>query len=86
MKNNKRYKQNTNKVVNEVDRLKNDLDSVNLQMSSLQREKDLKVDAINKKYENKIDVVIRRKQFIEMQMKQAEEYAKKNLQSGGTNE
>ena len=76
---------NQNKVVNEVDALKNELDALNLEMSSLQREKDLKVDTINKKYENKLDKVLRRIDFVKMQMDQAKEYAKRNLQ-GGENE
>ncbi len=78
-------KNKQNKVVNEIDILKNELDALNLQMSSLQREKDLKVDTINRKYENKIDKVLRRIDFVKMQMDQAKEYAKKNLQ-GGKNE
>lgn len=71
-----------NKVVNEVDALKNELDALNLEMSSLQREKDLKVNTISHQYENKIDKVLRRIEFVKMQMEQAKEYAKKNLQGG----
>ncbi len=76
---------NQNKVVNEVDALKNELDALNLEMSSLQRKKDLKIDIINQEFENKIDKVLRRIDFVKMQMDQAKEYAKKNLQ-GGRNE
>lgn len=72
-----------NKVVKEVDAFKNELDKLNVEMMLLQREKTLKVDIINEKYENKIDKVLRKIDFVKMQMNQAGEYAKRNLKTGG---
>lgn len=77
---------NKNKVVNQIDVLKNELDKIDMELMETQRKQDLKVDIINKKFENKRDYLLRQKQFIEMQMKQAHEYAKTNLSVGGVNE
>ena len=68
-----------NKVVNEVDVLINQNNELDLQLEELQRKRDLKVDIVDKKFTNKIDVILRKKEFLTMQIKQAKEYANKNL-------
>lgn len=77
-------KNNKNQVVNQIDILKNELDKIDMELMETQRKQDLKVDIINKKFENKRDYLLRQRQFIKMQMEQAHEYAKSNLQVGGS--
>lgn len=45
-------------------------------LAKVQREKDLKVDTINKKYESKIDGIIRRQKELELIIKDTKEYVK----------
>lgn len=68
-----------NKAVYEIDALVNEDQKLEFEYQKLQRQRDLKVDTINKKYTNKIDKVLRKSEFIKMQMAQAKEYANKNL-------
>lgn len=72
-------KKNENYIVNVIDGLINEDKFIDAEIQKLQREKDLKVDSINKEYENEIDKLLRRSDFIKMQMTQIREYAKKNL-------
>ena len=75
-----------NKVVNKIDALVNKKQKLVLEYKKLQRQRDLKVDTINQKYSDKIDRVLRKVEFVKMQMEQANEYARKNLQGGQSNE
>lgn len=68
-----------NKTVNEIDRLLNEDNELDLQLEVLQRKRDLKVDSIDKKYSNKIDAILRKKDFVKEQMEQAKKYANKHL-------
>lgn len=45
-------------------------------LAKVQREKDLKVDTINKKYESKIDSILRRQKELELIIKDTKEYVK----------
>ena len=68
-----------NETVNKVDALVNERQKLEFEYQKLQRQRDLRVDTINKKYTNKIDRILRKSEFVEMQMEQAREYANKNL-------
>lgn len=68
-----------NKVVNEIDVLINEENNLDLQLKELQRRRDLEVDSIDTKYSNEIDKILRKKDFINEQMKQARIYANKHL-------
>lgn len=68
-----------NEAVNKVDALVNERQKLEFEYQKLQRQRDLRVDTINKKYTNKIDRILRKTEFVEMQMEQAREYANKNL-------
>lgn len=45
-------------------------------LAKTQREKDLKVDTINKKYEAKIDSILRRQKELDLIIKDTKEYVK----------
>lgn len=45
-------------------------------LAKTQREKDLKVDTINKQYEAKIDSILRRQKELELIIKDTKEYVK----------
>lgn len=75
-----------NNVVNSIDKLVNQKQKNELAYQKLQRQRDLKVDCINKKFYNKIDAVLRRGDFLKMQIEQAKAYAQKNLSGGLKNE
>lgn len=66
-----------NKAVSQIDALVNESQKLELAYQKLQRQRDLKVDIINKKYKNKIDKILRKSEFNAMQMKQARVYANK---------
>lgn len=68
-----------NSVVVSIDKLLNEKQKCELTYKKLQRQRDLKVDIINQKYSDKIDQILRKSQFIEMQMTQARDYSKNNL-------
>lgn len=70
---------NKNKAVNSIDELVNKNETLNAKMEKLQKEKDLKLNKIDNKYQNKIDRVLRQIDYNEMQMKQANAYANKIL-------
>lgn len=75
-----------NKAVSSIDELVNEAQRLEAEYQKLIRQRDLKVDTINKSYENKIDKVLRRSEFINMQMIQAKAYANKVLSGGASNE
>lgn len=58
-----------NKIVEE----KAQIDDI---LAKTQREKDLKVDTINKQYEAKIDSILRRQKELELIIKDTKEYVK----------
>ena len=60
-----------NKLVNK----KNDLDN---EIARTQREKDLKVDTINKRYENKLEKLIRERKETEFILTSTKEFIAKN--------
>lgn len=68
-----------NKTVNEIDKLLNEVNKLDLQLKEVQRKRDLKVDSIDTKYSNKIDAILRKKDFVKEQMEQAKKYANKHL-------
>lgn len=68
-----------NKTVYEINELLNRDQELELKYKKLQRQRDLKVDTIDKEYTNKIEKVLRERRFIKMQMKQAKEFANENL-------
>lgn len=67
-----------NAVVSSYDGLLQEKQKMELQYQKLQRERDLKVDTINKRYEIKIARAIRRSDFLSMQIEQAKKYLGKN--------
>ncbi len=74
---------NENLVINKVDALKSEMEVLELKLRILQRKRQLKVDTIDKKYDNKINAILRRRDFVLMQMEQGNEYVRKNLQTKG---
>ena len=68
----------TNVVVSSYDSLLQEKQKMELLYQKLQRERDLKVDTINKRYEIKIARAIRRTDFLSMQIDQAKKYLGKN--------
>ena len=68
-----------NKVVSEIDRLINVDNDLDLQLKELQRKRDLEVSSIDTKYSNKIDKILRKKDFVKEQMEQAKKYGNKHL-------
>lgn len=67
-----------NVVVSSYDSLLQEKQKMELLYQKLQRERDLKVDTINKRYEIKIARAIRRTDFLSMQIDQAKKYLGKN--------
>lgn len=65
-------------AVKDFNRLLNKQQKVEDLLAKTQREKDLKVDTINKKYESKIDKLIRQQQEIDIVVKNTKEYIQKN--------
>ena len=75
----KETKQKQNKVVKSVDKEININQKLNAKVERLQRTRDLILNVIDKHYSNKIDRLLRKIEFNELQMKQAKEYALKKL-------
>lgn len=55
-----------------------ELESINDEIAKTQREKDLKVDTINKKYESQLNVLIRKKEELTIIIKNTKEYVSNN--------
>ncbi len=72
-------KQKQNKVVNSVDKSIDANQKLQAKVERLQRTRDLILNVIDKHYSNKIDRLLRKIEFNELQMKQAKEYALKKL-------
>ena len=68
-----------NKVVNSVDKDINANQKLQAKVERLQRTNDLILNVVDKHFSNKIDRLLRKIEFNEMQMKQAKEYALKKL-------
>lgn len=75
----KKTKQKQNKVVNSVDKQIDANQKLRAKVERLQRTRDLILNVIDKHYSNKIDRLLRKIEFNELQMKQAKEYALKKL-------
>ena len=67
-----------NVVVSSYDSLLQEKQKTELHYQKLQRERDLKIDTINKRYEIKIAKAIRRSEFLSMQIDQSKKYLEKN--------
>ncbi len=68
-----------NSVVNSVDKLINRKQALNAKVEKLQRFKDFILNKIDNYYTNKIDKILRKLDFNEMQIAQGKEYAQKKL-------
>lgn len=80
MKNKKtKTKLKQNKVVGSVNEAIDKDQRLHAKMERLQRTRDLILNVIDKHYSNKIDRVLRKIEFNELQMKQAKEYTLKKL-------
>lgn len=80
MKNKKtKQKQKQNKVVGSVNEAINTNQKLHAKVERLQRTKDLILRVFENYYTNKIDRVLRKIEFNELQMKQAKEYTLKKL-------
>lgn len=68
-----------NNAVLKIEELIREDQRLEYEYQKAQRQRDLKVDMIDKKYSNKIDKILRKQEFVKMQMAQVQEYAKKQL-------
>ena len=75
----KKQNKKQNKVVKSVDKEIDINQKLNAKVERLQRTRDLILNVIDKHYSNKIDRLLRKIEFNELQMKQAKEYALKKL-------
>ena len=67
-----------NIVVSSYDSLLQEKQETELLYQKLQRQRDLQLDTINKKYGIKIERALRRSEFLSMQIDQAKKYLGKN--------
>lgn len=65
-------------AVKDYNRLVNRNQKVANQIAKTQRERDLKVDTINKKYEQKIDRLLRKSNELQITVKNTKEFVAKN--------
>lgn len=72
------FNRNENVVVAGYDDLLEKRSGLEKQLINIQRKKDLDLDKINKKYESKIEQIIRKQKSCDMQIELAKKYMKEN--------
>ena len=72
------FNRERNNVVASYDSLLLQKSSLERELANIQRRKDLEVDKINKKYESKIEQVLRQQKSCDMQIDLAKKYTKEN--------
>lgn len=63
-------------AINDINALVNEYNKVKDTIAKTQREKDLKVDTINKKYESKLEVLANKERELEILIRDTKEYVK----------
>ena len=69
-------KRKTMLAITDINKIIEEKAQVDDMLAKVQREKDLKVDTINKQYEAKIDSILRRQKELELIIKDTKEYVK----------
>lgn len=69
-------KRKTMLAIADINKIIEEKAQVDDMLAKVQREKDLKVDTINKQYEAKIDSILRRQKELELIIKDTKEYVK----------
>lgn len=72
------FNRKRNEVVASYDNLLEQKSRLEQELANVQRKKDLEVDKINKKYESKIEYIIRQQNANNMQIELAKRYTKEN--------
>ena len=72
------FNKKRNEVVASYDNLLEQKSRLEQELANVQRKKDLEVDKINKKYESKIEYIIRQQNANNMQIELAKRYTKEN--------
>lgn len=70
------FNKNTRLAISDINAILEEKSKVDDLLAKVQREKDLRVDTINKKYEAKIDSIIRKKKELEVIIRDTKEYVK----------
>lgn len=69
-------KNKTRLAIGDINALVTEYNSVKDKIAKTQRERDLKVDTINKKYEAELDALLRKERELEILIKDTKEYVK----------
>ena len=69
-------KQKSMLAISDINRIVEQKGQVDDLLAKTQRERDLKVDTINKQYEAKIDAILRRQKELEIIIRDTKEYVK----------
>ena len=69
-------KRKTMLAIADINKIIEEKAQVDDMLTKVQRKKDLKVDTINKRYEAKIDSILRRQKELELIIKDTKEYVK----------
>lgn len=69
-------KRKTMLAIADINKIIEEKAQVDDMLTKVQRKKDLKVDTINKRYEAKIDSILRRQKELELVIKDTKEYVK----------
>lgn len=69
-------KNKTRLAIGDINALVTEYNSVKDKIAKTQRERDLKVDTINKKYEAELDALARKEKELEILIKDTKEYVK----------
>ena len=69
-------KRKTMLAITDINKIIEEKAQVDDMLTKVQRKKDLKVDTINKRYEAKIDSILRRQKELELIIKDTKEYVK----------
>lgn len=69
-------KRKTMLAIADINKIVEEKAQIDDMLAKTQREKDLKVDTINKQYEAKIDTILRRQKELELIIKDTKEYVK----------
>ena len=70
------FKRKTMLAIADINRVVEQKQQIDDLLAKTQREKDLKVDTINKQYEAKIDQILRKQKELEMIIRDTKEYVK----------
>lgn len=70
------FNKNTRLAISDINAILEEKSRVDDLLAKVQREKDLRVDTINKKYEARIDSIIRKKKELEVIIRDTKEYVK----------